>query len=335
VKAVWPRVPSLITNPPAHHHLFLRPHQPRCQKIRLGQSADNYYKKGIKVWWLDACEPELAEENEPGSLLYHLGSGQEVGNLYPHSNQRTFFEGMQAEKETEYVMLCRSAWAGSQRFGAAVWSGDILSTFEALQAQVRAGLNIGLSGIPGGPPISAVFTTAISIRPISRNSSSAGSSSAFSAPSPSPRLPRTAHPASHLLTSESTGAANEVWSFGDKGYGIIKDILFLRERLRPYVNLQMQMAHEKHPRCVPCSLISRQTPAVPLLTTNSSSGLTSCCSGPGIRSTETQSLPSAGTTWTDAWTDKIFAGGQWLEVDAPLEKIPVYLRAGTKLPFKK
>jgi len=55
---------------------------------------------------------------------------------------------MQAEKETEYVMLCRSAWAGSQRFGAAVWSGDILSTFEALQAQVRAGLNIGLSGIP-------------------------------------------------------------------------------------------------------------------------------------------------------------------------------------------
>ena len=45
-------------------------------------------------------------------------------------------------------MLCRSAWAGSQRYGAAVWSGDIASTFESLQAQVRAGLNIGLSGIP-------------------------------------------------------------------------------------------------------------------------------------------------------------------------------------------
>src|SRR5258708_18298800 len=44
--------------------------------------------------------------------------------------------------------LCRSAWAGSQRYGAAIWSGDINSTFEAFQAQVRAGLNIGLSGIP-------------------------------------------------------------------------------------------------------------------------------------------------------------------------------------------
>ena len=106
------------------------------------------YKNGIKVWWLDACEPELTEENEPGNLRYHLGTGQEVGCIYPFMNQQTFYEGMKAEKETEIVMLCRSAWAGSQRFGAAVWSGDIQSTFEALQNQVRAGLNIGMSGIP-------------------------------------------------------------------------------------------------------------------------------------------------------------------------------------------
>jgi alpha-D-xyloside xylohydrolase len=317
---------------------FYDPTNPAAKKFVWGKVRDNYYKKGIKVWWLDACEPELAEENEPGGLLYHLGSGQEVGNLYPHSNQRTFFEGMQAEKETEYVMLCRSAWAGSQRFGAAVWSGDILSTFEALQAQVRAGLNIGLSGIPwwttdiGGfynGNINTPYFKELIVRWFQ-----------FGVFCPIFRLhgfrePRT--PASHLLTSESTGAANEVWSFGDKAYGIIKDILFLRERLRPYVNLQMQMAHEKG--IPPMRPLFFDFPADPGCAAVDDEFLF----GPdilvapvleyGARKRKVY-LP-AGTTWTDAWTDKIFAGGQWLVVDAPLEKIPVFLRAGIKLPFNK
>jgi len=59
-----------------------------------------------------------------------------------------FYDGMRAEGEEEIVSLCRSAWAGSQRYGALVWSGDIDSTFEDLRRQIPAGLNIGLSGIP-------------------------------------------------------------------------------------------------------------------------------------------------------------------------------------------
>jgi alpha-D-xyloside xylohydrolase len=317
---------------------FYDPTNPAAKKFVWGKVRDNYYKKGIRVWWLDACEPELAEENEPGNLLYHLGSGQEVGNLYPHSNQRTFFEGMQAEKETEYVMLCRSAWAGSQRFGAAVWSGDILSTFEALQAQVRAGLNIGLSGIPwwttdiGGfynGNINTPYFKELIVRWFQ-----------FGVFCPIFRLhgfrePRT--PASHLLTSESTGAANEVWSFGDKAYGIIKDILFLRERLRPYVNRQMQLAHEKG--IPPMRPLFFDFPS----DTGSAAIDDEFLFGPDFlvapvleyEARKRKVYLPAGIDWTDAWTDKIFAGGQWLEVDAPLEKIPVFLRAGIKQPFNK
>ena len=149
-KAVWHPVPSLITNPPARLlPISMTPPIPAARKFVWSKVRDNYYKKGIKVWWLDACEPELGEENEPGqpALSPRHRPGSRLTSI-PIPINRTFFEGMKAEKETEYVMLCRSAWAGSQRFGAAVWSGDILSTFEALQAQVRAGLNIGLSGIP-------------------------------------------------------------------------------------------------------------------------------------------------------------------------------------------
>jgi len=137
VKAVWPRVPSLITNPPAPSSpISTTPPTPLPKNSSGAKCGITITKKASKSGGWTPVNRNSPKENEPGSLLYHLGSGQEVGNLYPHSNQRTFFEGMQAEKETEYVMLCRSAWAGSQRFGAAVWSGDILSTFEALQAQV-------------------------------------------------------------------------------------------------------------------------------------------------------------------------------------------------------
>ncbi len=69
------------------------------------------------------------------NLRYHLGNGLEVGNIYPMLHQQGFYDGMHSAGETDIVTLCRSAWAGSQRYGAAVWSGDIPSTFEMLQIQ--------------------------------------------------------------------------------------------------------------------------------------------------------------------------------------------------------
>ena len=122
------------TNPEARRYIW--------EKVR-----DGYYRHGIKVWWLDACEPE-AIPMDPDNIRYHLGDGLAVANIYPLLHEQGFYEGMRSEGEEEIVTLCRSAWAGSQRYGAAVWSGDIQSTFEALRSQVRAGLNIGLSGIP-------------------------------------------------------------------------------------------------------------------------------------------------------------------------------------------
>src|SRR5256714_14802138 len=124
---------------------------PRARDYIWSKVRDNYLKYGIKTWWLDACEPELVPE-QPETLRYHIGPGLEVGNAYPMLHTRGFYEGMQAEGEQEIVLLCRSAWAGSQRYGALVWSGDIDSTFEDLRRQIPAGLNIGLSGIPWWSP---------------------------------------------------------------------------------------------------------------------------------------------------------------------------------------
>ena len=215
---------------------YYDPTNPEARKFIWERVREGYYRHGIKVYWLDACEPEMLPSH-PDNLRYHIGDGEAVANAYPFLHAKGFYEGMQSEGEEEILLFCRSAWAGSQRFGAAVWSGDIQSTFEALQAQVRAGLNIALSGIPlwttdiggfhGGDPSSQYFRELI-VRWFQ-----------YGAFCPLFRL----H-GHRLPNTQFSGAANEVWSFGDEAYAIIKELMKLRERLRPYIMEQMRLAHE-------------------------------------------------------------------------------------------
>jgi alpha-D-xyloside xylohydrolase len=304
------------TNPEARDYIW--------EKVKEG-----YYKHRIKVWWLDACEPEM-QPMQPEHVLYHLGDGAAVANIYPLLHEKAFYDGMRAEGEEEIVMLCRSAWAGSQRYGAAVWSGDIPSTFEALRAQVPAGLNMGLSGIPwwntdiggfhAGDPDSPYFRELI-VRWFQYGLFFA----LF-------RL----HGVRKGSTGPGSGGPNEIWSFGEEAYGIIKDLLFLRERLRPYIMDQMKLAHEKgvppmrplffdFPEDGDCIDVEDQFMYGPDL-------LVAPVLYEGARSREVY-LP-AGTTWRDAWTDERLEGGQWITADAPLDRIPLYLRGDAQLPIR-
>jgi alpha-D-xyloside xylohydrolase len=126
---------------------FYDPSHPEARARFWDIVRRNYLDLGIKIFWLDACEPEMVPVDH-ANLRFHIGSGQEVASLYPFLHEQAFYEGMKAAGEEEVVLLCRSGWAGSQRFKSVIWSGDIASTFEALQTQVRAGLNMAMSGIP-------------------------------------------------------------------------------------------------------------------------------------------------------------------------------------------
>jgi alpha-D-xyloside xylohydrolase len=219
------------------------------------------------------------------------------------------------------VTLCRSAWAGSQRYGAAVWSGDIASTFEALGDQVRAGLNIGLSGIPwwtsdiggfhGGDPESPYFRELI-VRWFQ-----------YGAFCPLFRL----HGMRQPTVGWDVGGPNEVWSFGDEAYGIIRDLLFLRERLKPYILAQMAAAAETgtppmrplffdFPADPACSAVEDQFMFGPdiLVAPVVQQGVTG----------RSAYLPAGD--WYDAWTGEAHAGGVTLTVSAPLARIPVFVR---------
>ena len=302
---------------------------PGARKFIWEKVKTGYYNYGIKTFWLDASEPEMLPFS-PENLRFYAGDGEAVANRYPLDHVRGFYDGMQAEGEEGFVFLCRSAWAGSQRFGAAVWSGDIPSTFASLRAQVKAGLNMSLSGIPwwthdiggfrGGDPTDPAFRELI-VRWFQ-----------FGAFSPIFRL----H--GHRLpnTNDFNGAPNEVWSFGEGAYQIIKQYLFMRERLRPYIMTQMHHAHE-----------IGLPPMRPLFVDFPSDGVCHQVAdeymfGPDllvapVLEAEARSrkvyLP-ANSIWKDAWTDQIYEGGQWIMVEAPLEQIPLFLRGNFNLPIR-
>jgi len=299
---------------------------PEARRYVWDRITEGYRRYGIRAFWLDACEPEMRPE-DPESSLYHLGRGSEVQCVYPREHARGFAEGLWADGEKDVMLLCRSAWAGSQRYGAAVWSGDIESTFEALAAQIPAGLNIGISGIPwwttdiggfkGGDPTTPYFRELI-VRWFQ-----------FGAFCPLFRLHGVREPGP-LVGSGQTGAPNEVWSFGDEAYAIITEQLGLRERLRPYVTEQMATASAtgvppmralflEFPDEAPAWEVADEFMFGPDI-------LVAPVTEQGARERDVY-LPE-GASWLDAWTGQPVEEHGWVNAPAPLERIPVYLRRG-------
>ncbi len=291
----------------------------------------NYGDLGINVFWLDACEPEIVPL-QPANMRFWAGNGMEVANLYPREHARAFWEGMAAERDHDGMSFARSAWAGSQRYGAALWSGDIGVDFATFQRQIAAGLNTAISGIPwwcadiggfhGGDPDDPAYQE-LMIRWFQ-----------FGAFSPLFRMHGYREPHAPL-GRRMTGGPNEVWSYGEHAYAIMTSYLALRERLRPY--LQRQMATAASAGIPPMRPLFLEFPKDPDAWTIADQFFL----GPDLlvapiveadARSRSVYLPT-GAMWTDAWTGEHFSGGARYTVHAPLERIPLFLRDGARLPI--
>ena len=219
---------------------------PGARSFVWGKAKSNYYSKGIKVFWLDEAEPEYTAYDFD-NYRYFLGSNLAIGNIYPVEYARTFYEGMEAQGQKNIVNLLRCAWAGSQKFGALVWSGDIASSWSSLKNQLSAGLNMGMAGLPwwttdiggfhGGNPNDEAFRELFvrwfqwgAFCPVMRLHGD--------------REPRQSQVGSGGGASCCSGAANEVWSYGDEVYKICQKYMMIREQLREYTRGLMKEAHE-------------------------------------------------------------------------------------------
>ena len=326
--SLWIDKPSSTPTPVA----FYDSTNPQARAFVWDKVSRNYGDLGISAFWLDACEPEVAPLH-PANLRFHAGNGAEVANLYPREHARTFFEGNAVGGSESSVSLCRSAWAGSQRYGTLLWSGDIGVDFPTLRRQVAAGLNTSLSGLPwwcadiggfhGGDPDDPEYRE-VMIRWFQ-----------FGALSPVFRLHGHREPRTSLGPGIA-GGPNEVWSYGEPAYEIMAGYIALRERLRPYLHQQMTAAAERG--LPPMRALFLEFPQDPASWTIADQYLL----GPdllvapileaGARSREVY-LP-AGSQWHDAWTGEALPGGQVHERPAPLERIPLFLRDGANLPIQ-
>ena len=310
---------------------------PGAREYVWNKVKQNYYNYGIRIFWLDEAEPEYTYYDFD-LYRYYLGPNVQIGNIYPLLYARGFYEGMQAEGQENIVNLVRCAWAGSQRYGALVWSGDVHSSFKGLRNQVAAGLNMGLAGITwwttdiggfhGGCPDEPEFRE-LFLRWFQ-----------YGTFCPVMRVHGSRDPHSEPIGKKgggfvNSGAPNEVWSYGDEAYEICVKYMHIRERLKPYIREQMKAAHEKGtPIIRPLFYDFPQDERAWEVEDQYMFGpdiLVAPVLYEGME-TRTVYLPR-GTEWENAWTGEKFAGGQAVEVATPLDQIPLFVRAGVKLPI--
>ena len=304
----------------------------------------NYYDHGIRIFWLDEAEPEYDfydYDNHP----YHLGDCLEVGNIYPQKYAENFYKGMQSEGQENIINLIRCAWLGSQRYGALVWSGDIMPTFEALGCQVRAGLNMAMAGVPwwttdiggfdGGRSDDPVF-----VRLLARWFE-------YATFCPVLRLHGCRKPWFETYPEGGEplsgggifgeGAPNEIWSYGEEDEKIFTKYIFIRERLKPYVKELMEEAHKTGtPPMRPLFYEFPNDKAAWNIDDEYMFG-SELLIAPIINDNEYERdvyLPDSNTEWTEVWSGIKYKGGQTVKCDAPLDKIPLFIKENSKLDRK-
>jgi alpha-D-xyloside xylohydrolase len=289
------------------------------------QMMDNVlFKIGADAWWLDTTEPET-EGRETNILVNNhvaAGSGARYAGLYPLMTTAAVYDGQRGETDRKRVfILSRSAFAGIQRNSTAVWSGDVNSDWETFKRQIPAGLNLMLSGIPywttdiggftGGDPTSPAYRELFlrwfeygTFCPIFR------------------------------VHGTRTTNQNELWSYGEGAQEILTLYDTLRYRLMPYIySLAWQVTHAGYTLMRPLVMDYREDITARNIGDQFLLGpalMVSPVSDPGEDQRRVY-LPN--TTWTNFWTGESSQGGKFITAAAPLETLPLFVRAGSILPM--
>lgn len=289
----------------------------------------NYYDLGIDAFWLDNSEPDYGVYDFE-NYRYFEGPALTCSNMYPQLYSRVFYDEMSKEGKP-VVNLLRCAWAGSQKYGNVVWSGDVPSTFEAFTDQLQCGLNMGLAGIPWWTTDIGGFMTddvndpdfcELLIRwyqfavysPVLRMHGDRG-------PYNIPALDDRDWGGGYL----HTGQPNELWSYGEDNYAIMKKYYKVRMELHDYIKRLYEEAHEngspllrtmfyEFPQDAKCWEITDQYMfgdkylVAPILHLHEFA--------------REVYLPEG--SWKLTSTGEVISGGRTVKVDAPIEYMPVF-----------
>jgi alpha-D-xyloside xylohydrolase len=316
-----------LAKPPYHAQgmAVYDPTNPEARKYYWDLMDKGLFKIGADAWWLDTTEPET-EGQEENILLDHelfIGSGNRYANIFPLMTTRAVYEGQRSASDQKRVfILSRSAFAGAQRYGVTAWSGDVLSDWLSFKRQIPAGLNFSLSGLP-------YWTTDIGGFISGGNLNDPNFRELFirwfqfGAFSPVFRVHGTRNP-----------DENELWSYGDEAQKILVHYDNLRYRLLPYIySLAWKVTSEGYTPMRPLVMDFRHDVNAQNIGDQFMYGpaiLVNPVTEPGANSRHLY-LPSA--KWYDFWTGASAEGGKFVDAPAPIERMPLYVRAGSIIPL--
>ena len=297
---------------------------PEARKYYWNLLNENLFKIGVDAWWLDTTEPET-EDREANILVTNqtfLGSGARYANLFPLMTTTGVYQGQRSESDQKRVfILSRSAFAGAQRNAVTVWSGDINSDWIFFKKQIPAGLNYSVSGLP-------YWTTDIG---------------GFVSGDPDDPAYRelfvrwfqfgTFNPILRVHGTRKNGQ-NELWSYGPDAQQILTEFDTLRYRLLPYIySLAWMTTNQAYTPMRPLVMDFRTDIEAANIGDQFLFGpafLVSPVTEPGVNRRRLY-LPAG--KWYDFWSGGAVEGPRRLDAAAPLERLPLYMRAGSIVPL--
>jgi alpha-D-xyloside xylohydrolase len=309
---------------------------PEARAYFWGKMNEKLYSKGIDAWWMDATEPDILSNTsiETRKKLMepcYLGPSAEYYNAYSLMNSKAVYEGQRSVNPDRRVfILTRSAYAGQQRFASATWSGDVASRWYDLKAQIPAGLNFSLSGIP-------YWTTDIGGFSLERRYENPQGQDLdewrelntrwyqFGAFCP-------------LFRVHGQYPLREIFNMAPESHPAYKSMLYydkLRYRLMPYIYtlagntyrvdytimraLVMDFPEDKN-----VIQIGDQFMFGPSIMV---------CPVYEYKERNREVYLPAGQGWYDFYSGKYYEGGQTIIAEAPYERIPLFIKSGSILPF--
>jgi len=312
-------------NPQAYYDAF----DPGARQMYWEQLRDSLFVKGVDAWWLDATEPEISKPHTPEAIKQrmdnYLGSGVRYLNAYSLLTTQGVYQGQREETEDKRVfILTRSTFAGQQRHAATTWSGDISASWNVFRKQISAGLNFSISGIP-------YWTTDIG-----------GFFVNYPDPGENPEY-------EELFTRwfqygafcpifrvHGTHLPREMWEFGDESYNV--QLLYdnLRYRLMPYIySLAGKTTHQHYTIMRPLVMDFGDDEKVLDIPDQYMFGpafLVNPVTTYRARQRELY-LPRWKGGWYNFWTGEQWEGENSMVADAPLETLPLFVKAGSIVPM--
>ncbi|MEI6948228.1 TIM-barrel domain-containing protein [Paraflavisolibacter sp. H34] len=298
---------------------------------------EKLFSKGVDAWWMDASEPDILSNVSPEKRKEQMvplaaGPAAQYLNAYPLMNAKGIYEGQRsADANKRVFILTRSAFAGSQRYAAATWSGDIAARWEDFKAQIPAGLNFSLSGIPywtsdiGGFAVEQRYEKAKAGADLDEWRELSTRWYQFGAFCP-------------LFRVHGQFPFRELYHIAPDDHPAYQSMLYynrLRYRLLPYIYSLAGKAYHDHYTLMRALVMD-------FAADTAVTGIgDQFLFGPSLlvspvytyKEREKELYLPSGQGWYDLYTGKYTPGGKRITAEAPYQRMPVYVKEGSILPL--